>query len=118
MNCLGGIAVEEDLVMVEINNTGAEGFDLGEAMGDEDGSDVFGGLKLFHSLKAFGLKVGVTNGEDFINEENFRVDVDGDREGQTHVHARGIVFNGLIDKFFDFGKIDDFLQILLNLSFF
>jgi len=28
--------------MVEINNTGAEGFDLGEAMGDKDGGDIFG----------------------------------------------------------------------------
>jgi len=42
LNCLGGIAVEEDLVVVEIDDSVTEFFDLAEAVGDKDGGDIFG----------------------------------------------------------------------------
>src|SRR5437762_13305097 len=42
-------------------------------------------LNCAHSFQAFLLKVAVTNGESFIDEEDIRVAVNCDGKGQPHV---------------------------------
>ena len=40
----------------------------------------------------------------------------GDGEGQTYVHAGGVVFDGRVDELFKFGEGDDFVEFAADLA--
>jgi hypothetical protein len=84
--------------MIDVYSLSAKGLDLGKGMGNKKNSDS-PLLKFFHFGKTFGLKFGVADGKDFVDDENLGVDMDSNGESQTHVHAGGIMFDRLIDKF-------------------
>src|ERR1022692_105760 len=44
----------------------------------------------------------VANGQGFVDDEDFGIHVDGGGEGQPHVHAAGILFDGAGDELADF----------------
>src|SRR5260370_958763 len=87
----------------------AEAADLIELMGDED-DGAAGAGDVTHFAHALLLKTDVADGEDFIDEENFRLEMGGDGEGQAHVHAGGVVLDGGVDEFFELGEGHDFIE--------
>ena len=59
---------------------------------------------------------GVTYGQNFIYDQDFRFHVGGYRESQPDVHSRRIPFYRGIEKLFNLGKIDYFVEFTLNLG--
>ncbi len=65
---------------------------------------------VFHLSQAFFLEFGVSDGEDFVHDEDFGFEVGGDGEGEADVHAGGVAFDGGIEEFFDAGEGYDFVK--------
>ncbi len=59
-------------------------------MADEDDGAAAAG-DVLHFAEAFFLECGVADGEDFVDEQDFGLEVRGDGEGQAHLHAGGIM---------------------------
>jgi hypothetical protein len=47
----------------------------------------------------FFWKAGVADGEDFVDDEDFRLEVGGDGEGEADVHAAGVALDGGVEEF-------------------
>lgn len=72
--------------MVDVESFVAKVGDLFEVVGHKNDGDSFG-FEFQHFGKTLVLKTGVADCQDFVNNENFWVNVDGNREGQTHIHS-------------------------------
>src|SRR5678815_1336481 len=70
---------------------------------------------VIHLPKTLFLKVRVADCEDFIDQKNVGLEMGCDREGKPDVHPTGVTFYRCIDKLFDLGKRDDFVEFLVNL---
>src|SRR5205823_14048434 len=57
-----------------------------------------------HLAETFFLEVDVADGQNLIDEKNFRLEMGGDGEGQADVHAGGVVLNGGVNEFFELGE--------------
>jgi hypothetical protein len=55
-------------------------------------------LKLQDSVQALFLKVPIPNGQRFIDHQDFRLQVDRNREAETHSHPRRVLPKGTVDK--------------------
>src|SRR5271165_2029153 len=104
-----GVAVLADLAVVDPDYAVAESADLVELVGDEDHGTAGAG-HVAHFAEAFFLEIDVADGQDFVDEEDFRFEVGGDGEGQADVHAGGVVLYGSVDEFFEFGEGYDFVE--------
>lgn len=111
-----GVAVEADLAVVDPDDAVTETPDLIELMGDEDDGAALAS-NLAHFAEAFFLEVYIAHRQDLINEENFWFEVGGDGKGQADVHAGGVVLDGSVDKFFEFGEGDDFVEFAGDVAF-
>ena len=81
----------------------AETADGRQVMGHED--DSHAGLLEFAQLRKTLLAKGhVANCQHFIDHQDFRINVHGDRKAQPHVHAGRIVLDRLINKTLEFSK--------------
>src|ERR1700758_4841088 len=69
----------------------------------------------FYPLKAFLFERSVSYRNDFIQNDNFWVEIRRYRKGQTDVHPAGIVFNRYIDEFLQPGEINDLVELLADL---
>ena len=47
--------------------------------------------KVLQARLAFGLKFGVADGKDFVDQQNIGVDFDGNGKCQAHKHARRVL---------------------------
>ena len=57
------------------------------------------GSKLLYPFKAFPTKLSVPNGQYLVDEEDVRINLGRDGEGQSHVHAGRILLYRYIDEF-------------------
>src|SRR6266700_8348321 len=78
-------AVLSDGGGVDPDDAVAEAADLIELMADQD-DGAAGAGHVSHFAQALLLEIDVADGEDFIDEENLRLQVRGDGEGQADVH--------------------------------
>ena len=62
---------------------------------------------LLHLLQALLLERLVPHREHLVGEEDVGVDVDGDREAEPGVHARGVVADRGVEELADVGELDD-----------
>src|ERR1700758_2498133 len=69
----------------------------------------------FYPLKAFLFERRVPHRNDFIQNDDFRVEIRRHGKSQADVHPAGIVFNRYIDKFFQPGEINDLVELLADL---
>ena len=68
-----------------------------------------------HFSEALFLKFGIADGQDLIDNQNFRLKVRGDRERKPHVHSRRIMLDRRVEKLFDFGKVNDLIELPADL---
>ena len=102
-------ALHEDAV-------GAEGLDGGHGVGDEEDSAAAAVGDILHFADALALELGIADREDFIDNEDFGVEVGGDGEGESDAHAGGVAFDGGVEEFFDFGEGDDVVELAFDLE--
>src|SRR5204863_9446678 len=65
---------------------------------------------------ALALKCRVSNGTDFVNQQDLRFQVSCDGESKTHIHSAAVAFHRSIQKLFDFGEGDDFVKLPADLG--
>ena len=71
---------------------------------------------LVHLAKAFFLELGVADGEHLVDDQDLRLQMGGDGEGEAHIHARGIALDRGVEEFLDLGEGDDLVEFLADLG--
>ena len=61
-------------------------------------------------LEAALLEADVADGEDLVDDQQARVDVDRHRERQPHVHARRVGLHRCVDEAGQPGEVDDVVE--------
>ena len=98
-----GRAFGFDAAVEQEDGAVGELFDQPEIVGDEQDGDLALAQFLEFADAAVG-EDGVADGQGFVDDEDFGVDVDGGGEGQAHVHAAGVFLDGTLDELADFGE--------------
>ncbi len=83
----------------------AEARHRAHVVGDEDDRAAF----LAHpveDVEALLLEGGVADGQHLVDQQDLGVDLDRHREGQAHVHPRGVVLELEVLKLLEFGELD------------
>ena len=57
------------------------------------------------------MKLGVADGENLVDDEDFRIQMRRDRKSKARVHAAGITLHRRIDESLDAGEIDDLVKL-------
>ena len=81
---------------------------------EEDGA-AFALGDVFHLADGFFLELGVTDGEDFVHDENLGFDEGSYGEAQADRHSGGVTFDRGVNISLAAGEIDDLVQLGLDL---
>ena len=84
----------------------SEAFDNAKVVRNEKDGD-FAGFQFFQFANAAIGEDGVAHSQSFVDDEDFRFDVDSSGEGKANIHATGIFFDGAIHEVPDFSKSGD-----------
>ncbi len=69
-----------------------------------------------HLSQAFLLEVCVADGQHFIDQQDFWLQMCRYAECQPHIHATGIVFDRCVDELLNLGKRYDLVKLAANLG--
>ena len=84
-------------------------------MGDEQNGDAL--LPQFVNFAHTALaEVDVADRQGFVHDQDFGIDMDGDREGQADRHAARVRFHGLVDEVADLGKLFNLLEFPVHVA--
>ena len=81
---------------------------------EDDGAAI--SLKASDVVQALALKVKVAHGEHLVDQQHVGLHVDGDREGQPHVHARGVRAQGVVDLLLQLRESHDRVEAALDIG--
>ena len=100
--------------VVEHDHPVAELADLVQAVGDEHdrAPSRWNALMRSRHLRWNGSS---PTGEHLVDEQDLRVDVDGDGEGQPDVHAARVELDLGVDELLDAGEVDDVVEVGVGL---
>src|SRR6266478_8961679 len=98
---------------VEPNDTLTEAANLVELMADKN-NRAAGTGNVSHLPEAFTLEFDVPDGEDFVHQKNFGLQVRGHCKSQTYKHAAGIMLHRSVNEFVQFGEGHDFIEFAGN----
>ena len=102
------------LSVLEQNAAGAKLANCLRVVADEENSPTFAG-DVFHLAEAFLLKRSIADGEHFIDEKNFRLEVRRDREREARVHAAAVAFRRRVDELLHLREIHDGIELSRDL---
>ena len=106
---LARLAVEDQPAVVEDERPVADLAGGLGGVGDEHDRAALG-LELLDPAQAFHLERLVADGEDFVDEEDVGVEVDGHGEAEAHVHPRRVVLDRFVDELGELGELDDVVE--------
>ena len=66
---------------------------------------------VLHLAEALLLELGVADGEHLVDDQDLRLEVRGDGEGQAHVHAAGVALDRRVEELLDLGEGDDLVEL-------
>ena len=69
-----------------------------------------------HLAEALLLEGDVADRQHLVDEQDLRLEVGGDGEGQADVHAAGVVLDGRVEELLDFGEGDDLVELAVDLG--
>ena len=84
-------------------------------MRDNDYRDVES-HELSHSGEGFRLKRGVADGEDFIDNQDVRLEVRGHCKPEPRLHAARVPLDRRIDEGADLGELHDLVELARDSS--
>ena len=70
---------------------------------------------LAHLAQTFLLKRRVADRQDLVHDQNFRLQMRGDGERQSHIHAATVSLDRRVEELLDFGKRHDLVEFALDL---
>ena len=101
--------------MLEQHRAVAEALDRVEVVADED--DRLSLLaEALERREALLLELLVADREHLVEQEDVEVDLDRDRVGEPHLHARREVLQLLVDEALELGEGDDLVEALVELA--
>jgi len=110
----GGRALLHNTAVVEEVGTIAEALNGSQVVSDDD--DGLASMAEFvKTLEALLLEPLVSHSQDLVNHQDVWVDLHGDGETQTGIHAGGVVLDGGVHVVFQFGEGHDALVALRHL---
>src|SRR5689334_16583410 len=80
---------------------------------EEYGPSFPGGFS--HLPKTFSLKGCVSDGQDFIYQQNVRFEMSGHGKGETDIHSARVILNRCVDKLINFCERYNCIELLHNL---
>ena len=93
----------------------AETLDHAERVRDEQ-DRLAAPLELGELVEALVREAFVADGEDLVDEQHLRIDVDRDRESEAHVHAGRVGLHRRVDEVLHLGELDDLVEALGDLA--
>ena len=84
-------------------------------MGDEH-DRLAAAAELADLVQALAREGLVAHGQHLVDEQHVGVDVDGHREAEAHVHARGVGLDRRVDEALQLGEGHDLVEALLDLA--
>ena len=60
--------------------------------------------------EALPLELGVADRQHLVDEQDLRLEVGGDREGEPHVHPARVALDRRVDELLDLGELDDLVE--------
>src|SRR6185312_7976551 len=73
--------------------------------------------KFLHCAEAFFLEAGIPNRKHLVYDQDFRIQVGGDRKSQSQTHTRRIAFNGSVDMPCYAGKLNNGVELRIDFFF-
>src|SRR5579862_7365832 len=107
---LGSAAFLANMAGVEPDGARTEPPNLSHMVAYEDDGAAMARY-VAHFTQALFLKGDIAHGQDFIDKQNFRLEMRGDGKGETHLHAAAVVLQGSIEEAFHFGEGYDFVEL-------
>ncbi len=86
----------------------------GQHMSDDEDGRAFV-VQFENSPEATLLEFGIANGQNFIDQNNVRIDVQRHAARQPRIHPGRVVFHRLVQKFPQPGKLDDAFEAFVNI---
>src|SRR5699024_7646831 len=111
---LGGVAVEDGTALAQHDDPGAELLQHLQLVGDHD-HGAPGLLQLPDALEALALERLVADREDLVDQEDVRLGVHSDGEGQAQEHARAVVLHVRVDELLDLAEGNDLVEPRVDL---
>ena len=71
-------------------------------------------LEFQNPLQTFLLKAQIADRQHFVDQQDLRIDMDGNRKPQPHFHAAAVAAHRIVDMAGQFGEIDDCRHPLLD----
>ena len=65
---------------------------------------------LAHLAEALALERRVADREHLVDEQDLRLEVGGDGEGEPHVHAARVALDRGVEELLDLGELDDLVE--------
>ena len=65
---------------------------------------------LVHLPQRLALEGGVADGEHLVDEQDLRLEVGGDGEGQPHRHPARVALDRRVEERLDLGELDDLVE--------
>ena len=66
---------------------------------------------VFHLGEALPLELDVADRQHLVDEQDLRVEVGGDREGESHVHPARVPLHRCVEELSDAGELDDRVEL-------
>ncbi len=83
-------------------------------VGDEEDGSALSSDPL-HGVEAFALEIRIADGENLVDDQDLRLEVGGDGEGEPHLHAARIALDRGVDEFLYAREIDDLVELAIDL---
>src|SRR5271166_5728505 len=82
---------------------------------EQDGAPLLS-CNVMHLPETLLLKFRVAHCEHFFYDQDFRLQMGSDGEGEPHIHTAAVAFHWRIEEFFDLSERNDLVELCLNLG--
>jgi hypothetical protein len=104
-----------DAALAQENDAVGQRGDGGHVVADEKDRAALALGDVLHFAEALFLELGIAHGEHLINDEDLRLQVRGDGEGEADVHAAGVMLDRRVEEHLGFRKGDDLVELAVDL---
>src|SRR5262249_1808038 len=115
-NAIVYIAIEDDTAIVQEQSAGTERSHRGHVVAHEQYRPSLPFRNLVHFSKALFLKFNIPYCQNFIDNQNLRLEICSHCEGETHIHSRRIMFHGCVHELFHLCKSYNVIKFGPNFS--
>src|SRR5690606_4884422 len=115
-NCIGHMPLVDNPSLGHHNAFGTKTFNRAHIVTHKQYRPSFTLTHFVHLPETFPLEFRVSDSKYFIDYEDFRFQVSGNRKSQSHFHTAAVVFDRSVQEFFDAAEINNGIELLPDLS--